>query len=248
MANRIHPTAVLGAGVELGDENVIGPYAVVSGPCRIGNRNWIGPHVSIGGFGPAGEPSAGVPTDSATNPGVVIGDGSIIREFVTIRQGLHHTTRLGNNCYLMGRAHVHHDAVLDDDVVVSSAVQLASGVRVGAWANIGIGTIVQPGLRVGPGAMVGMGSDVRRDVPPFTITVGTPARTTGVNRVGLSRRGCSDAAIDAVAAFLTGRAGLPSELPADIADRLRAWAVEPSAVVVETVIATTGPTTPGGEI
>ena len=35
-ANRIHPTAVLGPGVELGSGNVVGPYAVVLGPCRIG--------------------------------------------------------------------------------------------------------------------------------------------------------------------------------------------------------------------
>ncbi|WP_232290263.1 hypothetical protein [Micromonospora sp. ATCC 39149] len=45
MANRIHPTAVVGADVELGDDNVVGPYSVVVGPCRIGNatgspRTW----------------------------------------------------------------------------------------------------------------------------------------------------------------------------------------------------------------
>jgi UDP-N-acetylglucosamine acyltransferase len=36
MANRIHPTAVLGPGVELGSGNVVVPYALVLGPCRIG--------------------------------------------------------------------------------------------------------------------------------------------------------------------------------------------------------------------
>ena len=48
VANRIHPTAVLGEGVELGEDNVIGPFAVIAGPVRIGDGNWIGPHVTIG--------------------------------------------------------------------------------------------------------------------------------------------------------------------------------------------------------
>ncbi len=48
MPNRIHPTAVLGPGVELGSGNVVGLYAVVLGPCRIGDDDWIGPHVVPG--------------------------------------------------------------------------------------------------------------------------------------------------------------------------------------------------------
>ena len=46
--NHVHPTAVIAAGVELGDGNTIGPYAVILGPARIGDGNWIGPHVVIG--------------------------------------------------------------------------------------------------------------------------------------------------------------------------------------------------------
>src|SRR5438105_9878108 len=42
LGNRIHPTAVVGDAVDLGEGNVIGPYAVVLGPCRMGDDNWIG--------------------------------------------------------------------------------------------------------------------------------------------------------------------------------------------------------------
>ena len=31
--NEIHPTAIIGPGVELGDGNIVGPYAVIQGPC-----------------------------------------------------------------------------------------------------------------------------------------------------------------------------------------------------------------------
>jgi UDP-N-acetylglucosamine acyltransferase len=71
--------------------------------------------------------------------------------------------------------------------------------------------------------MVGMGSAVRKDVPPFTITVGNPARVSGVNRVGLSRRGCTDAVVDEYTGYLAGKGEVPAELPADLADQLAAW-------------------------
>jgi UDP-N-acetylglucosamine acyltransferase len=212
---------VIGAGVELGDDNVVGPYSVVVGPARVGDRNWIGPHVVIG-----------TPAEYRTGPhpagwegelagaGVSIGDDTIIREFVTVNQGTHETTRVGSGCYVLARSHVGHDCVVDDGVTLSDAVQLGGHTHVWPWANIGMGTVVHQRCQVGPGAMVGMGSAVRQTVEPFTITVGNPARTSGVNRVGLARRGCSEAGIDEFEAYLKRRAGLPTGLPADVAEQL----------------------------
>lgn len=52
-----------------------------------------------------------------------------------------------------------HPVVLGDDV----------------W--IGHGAILLPGVKVGTGAVVGAGAVVTKDVSPFTIVVGVPART-----------------------------------------------------------------------
>ena len=41
---------------------------------------------------------------------------------------------------------------------------------------IGAGTFIRPGVTVGNGAVVGMGSVVTRDVAPYTIVAGNPAR------------------------------------------------------------------------
>jgi UDP-N-acetylglucosamine acyltransferase len=224
MSNRIHPTAVVGDGVELGDDNVIGPYSIVTGPCRIGTRNWIGPHVVIG-----------TPAEYRTGPhpvawegelegaGVVIGDENIIREFVTINQGTQETTQVGTGCYLLARCHVGHDCVLDDGVTLSDAAQLGGHTHVWSWANIGMGTVVHQRCQVGPGAMVGMGSAVRQTVEPFAITVGNPARTAGVNRVGLTRRGCSEKMIDEFEVFLKRRGAIPADLPDELAEQLAAF-------------------------
>ncbi len=57
---------------------------------------------------------------------------------------------------------------------------------------VGMGALVHQRGRIGPGAMVGMGAVVRGEVPPFTVTVGSPARIAGLNEVGLRRLGCAD--------------------------------------------------------
>lgn len=224
MGNRIHPTAVIGDGVEFGDGNVVGPYSVILGPSRLGERNWIGPHVVIG-----------TPAEYRTGPhpvgwegesdgaGVAIGDDNVIREFVTVNQGTQETTRVGTGCYILARSHIGHDCVVDDGVTLSDAVQLGGHTHVWSWANIGMGTVVHQRCQVGPGAMVGMGSAVRQTVEAFTITVGNPARTSGVNRVGLARRGCSEERIDDFEAYLKRRTGIPAGLPEDLAEQLAAF-------------------------
>jgi UDP-N-acetylglucosamine acyltransferase len=70
--NDVHPTAVIGDGVEMGDGNVIGSFAAMCGLVRLGDGNWIGLHVigtptEIRGLDHGGAASGSVGT------GVVIG-------------------------------------------------------------------------------------------------------------------------------------------------------------------------------
>jgi UDP-N-acetylglucosamine acyltransferase len=217
--NDIHPTAIIGPGVELGRDNVVAPYAVVLGPCRIGDRNWIGPHVAIGTpaqiRGGAHIASWEAPDDP---PGVVIGDDNIIREFVTIHQPTEDTTAIGNHCYLMSYAHVPHDATLSDGVTLSNAAQIGGHAQFGAGANIGLGAMVHQRAIIGAGAMIGMGAIVTKDIPPFAVAYGNPARVAGVNAVGLRRAGYDEGVIEAVARHLNDGIAMSSlpELPAQI--------------------------------
>jgi UDP-N-acetylglucosamine acyltransferase len=224
VTNRIHPSAIIGKGVELGDDNVIGPYTVIVGPCRIGSSNWIGPMASIGtpaeyrgGVHPVGW------EDELAGGGVIIGDRNVIRDFVTVNQGVRDATRVGNDCYLLARSHVGHDCVLGDEVTLADAVQLGGHTRAWSWVNVGMGTVVHQYGHLGPGAMVGMGSAVRKVIEPFVIAVGNPARAVSANRVGLSRRGCCEEQVDAVEAYLKNKGELPADLPADLAEQLAAW-------------------------
>ncbi len=225
MSNRIHPTAIIGDGVELGEGNVIGPYTVIVGPCRVGSGNWIGPHVSIGG--PAeyrgGMHPAGWDGELGLH-GVEIGDRNIIREFASVNGGVAGPTSIGAECYLMSGSHLGHDSILEDGVTVTSAVQIAGHCRIWGGANLGMGTVVHQRAQVGPGAMVGMQAAVRKDVAAFTVTVGDPARAVAINEVGLRRWGCDDATIAALGPYLKGKGELPSELPEEVAVLLKRWA------------------------
>lgn len=219
MANRIHPSAVVGAGVELGDGNVIGPFSVVTGPCWIGDDNWIGPHVTIGT--PAEHRDAPHPIgwiDAETEQvghGVRIGSGNRIREYVAIHQGTRRATRIGDNCYLMAGSHTAHDVLLDDNVTLACSAQLAGHTHVWPHATVGLGAMVHQHSIIGPGAMIGLSAAVLGEVPAFAVSVGNPARVTGMNVVGLRRLGCSEAAIEA-------RLSGPG-LPGPVAALLELW-------------------------
>tara|TARA_X000001036_G_C20687136_1_gene808056 strand:+ start:3379 stop:4149 length:771 start_codon:yes stop_codon:yes gene_type:complete len=215
--NEIHPSAHIGSDVKLGSGNVIGANVSIIGEVSLGNGNHIGPgsviqnRVVIGDknriYGPISIGSLGemgTKGDSMPDHGVVkIGNRNTIREFTTINFPVRELeTAIGDDCYLMARTHVPHDAVLGDRVVMATNSLIGGGCKVGDAAYIGLGSLVHQWVNIGSGAMIGMNATVTAHVPPAVIVMGSPARITGVNRVGLERRGYSDQDIDAFAKVL----------------------------------------------
>lgn len=62
-------------------------------------------------------------------------------------------------------------------------------VRIGTHVKLYSGVIVGPGVTVGDGAVVGAGSVVTRDIPPWTIAAGAPARPVR-DRGAMALRNC----------------------------------------------------------
>ncbi|MPZ20452.1 MAG: N-acetyltransferase [Luteitalea sp.] len=78
----------------------------------------------------------------------------------------------GPGAKVLGSAHTG----LPADVPIVQTDLEVKPVRIGAWADIGTNATVLPGVTIGRGAIVGAGAVVSRDVDPFAIVAGVPAR------------------------------------------------------------------------
>lgn len=176
--------AVIGAQVKVGPETVIGAHVVLEGPCEIGARNQIFPGAAIG-MEPQDLKYVGEPT------WVKIGDNNQIREYVTINRatGAGEATIIGNGNLLMAYVHVAHNCVIEDHVIIPNSVALAGHVHIESRARLGGVLGVHQFVRIGRHSMVGGMARIDRDVPPYMLVEGNPARVRTLNLVGLKRSG-----------------------------------------------------------
>jgi UDP-N-acetylglucosamine acyltransferase len=89
----------------------------------------------------------------------------------------------------MAYCHIAHDSVLGDHIVFANGASLAGHVVVGDYAILGGFTLVHQFCRVGTHCLTGIGTVALKDVAPYVIVAGNPAKTYGVNVRGLRRRG-----------------------------------------------------------
>ena len=101
-----------------------------------------------------------------------VGDGSVIFPASVVNAD----AKLGVNVIVNTGAIVEHDCLIGDHVHIATGSRLCSSVRVDTGAHIGAGAIIRQELVVGEGAVVGAGAAVVKDVEPWTVVVGVPAR------------------------------------------------------------------------
>lgn len=180
----IGPFAVIGRGVTIGKDCAIGSHAVLEGNLELGDGATVHPHAVLGAT-PQDLKYKGEPAK------LIIGEGSIFREGSTVNcgSGAGGATVLGPGCYLMANAHVGHDCRLGREVILANSVALAGHVTVGDFVNFGGLAGVHQFVRIGAHAFIAAGAMVRRDIPPYAVAKGDRARITGINRIGLERRG-----------------------------------------------------------
>lgn len=192
----IHPNAKIGTNVE------IGPFVTIAGNVEIGDGCHIGSNVTILDGARIGKnvtifPGAvisAIPQDlkfKGEDTVAIIGDNTVIRECVTVNRGTaaKGKTVVGNNCLIMAYSHVAHDCVVGNHVIISNATQLAGEVVVDDFAVIGGGTLVHQFCHLGSHVMIQGGALINKDIPPFVKAAREPISYTGINSIGLRRRG-----------------------------------------------------------
>ncbi len=190
----IGPFSVIGPEVRIGRETRIGSHVVIKGPTVIGRNNRIYQYASIGDD-PQDMKYAGESTC------LEIGDRNVIREFVTINRGTVQgggTTRIGNDNLLMAYVHIAHDCIVGSHAILANGASLGGHVCIDDYAILGGFTIVHQFCHIGSHAFCAMGTGVTKDVPPFLMIAGQPAKPHGINSVGLSRRGFSDEVVGTI--------------------------------------------------
>ncbi|MEM7617563.1 MAG: acyl-ACP--UDP-N-acetylglucosamine O-acyltransferase [Pseudomonadota bacterium] len=201
----IHPTAIIGDHVIIGQNVSIGPYSVISDNVKIGDNCQIMSHVVISGNSLIGKNNqifsfasiGSAPQDlkfSGENSSLKIGDNNIIREYVTINPGTKGggmVTHIGSNCLFMIGSHIAHDCIIGDHVVIANNSAIAGHVEIGDHAIIGGLSGIRQFIRIGAHAMIGGMTGVENDVIPYGQAVGERAFLSGLNLVGLKRRGFS---------------------------------------------------------
>ena len=200
----IHPTAIIDPAAQLGTDVEIGPYAVVGADVKIGDGTKIGPHAVVMPFTNIGKNCAvhahavigDAPQDlvfkSETKSSVVIGDGVIIREHVTIHCGTkpNTATEVGDGCFLMAGCHLAHNVRLGTRVIIANNALLAGYVEIGDGAFIAGGAVMHQFVKIGRLALLSGNAGIGKDVPPFCIAAGVHLNTiAGLNVIGLRRAG-----------------------------------------------------------
>lgn len=155
----IHPTAVIDEGCTIGEDTRIWHFSHVMHGARVGKSCNIGQNVVI-------------------SPGAIVGDRVKIQNNVSVYTGVT----------------VEDDAFLGPSCVFTNVINPRSFISrkdefrptiVRRGASIGANATIVCGNEIGEYAMIGAGAVVTKDVPPYSLWVGNPARQAGwVSRAG----------------------------------------------------------------
>lgn len=162
---------MLGENVVIGEGSVVQDGAIIEDNCTIGKNCRIGYHAVL-------------------RRGTIVGENSVFGSLSTSEGN----NFVGRRTTIHTACHITSGVKIGDDVFIAPYFVGANTRRIRHGRNyplkldpyviengvrIGICVSVLPGVRIGREALVGAGSLVTRDVPPFSIIYGRPARVVG---------------------------------------------------------------------
>jgi UDP-N-acetylglucosamine acyltransferase len=201
---KIHPTAIVDPKAELDPSVEVGPYSLIGPHAKIGKGTKLLSHVVVEGHTTIGEDNTifafsvlgAVPQDlkyRGEPTQLIIGNRNSIRESVTMNLGTIQgggVTKLGDENLVMAYTHLGHDCIIGSHCIIANYGGLAGHVILEDYVTLAGMCGVSQFVRVGAHSYIGGQSGLERDVPPYTIAMGSrPTSIKGANIVGLRRRG-----------------------------------------------------------
>jgi UDP-N-acetylglucosamine acyltransferase len=158
MANFIHPTAIIGDNVILGDNNYIGAYCIIGDKAEH-KKYW-----------------------DKQKGKVIIGNNNVITGLVTIDAGTEHVTFIGDNCFIMKHSHIGHDCTINNNVTISCGAKIGGHSVIGEKSNIGLNAVLHQFSKIHAGCMIGASAFFKGESEPYSKYAGVPARKLGENK------------------------------------------------------------------
>lgn len=210
--SNIHSSAVVDPKAQLDSEVEIGPFCVIGPKVKMAKGVHLHSHVVVDGETTIGDgteifPFASIGTKPqdlkfhGENSELIIGSNNKIREHATMNPGTEgggSITCVGDNGLFMIGSHVAHDCVIGNNVILANNATLAGHVTLGDYAIVGGLSAVHQFVRIGEHAMIGGMSGVENDVIPYGSVMGERASLSGLNLIGLKRRGFAKSDIHAI--------------------------------------------------
>ena len=154
-----------------------GDNAVILRPCMISNPKYIeiGEGVFIREY--ARIEAVDVYRGKKFTPVLKIKKGTQIEQFFHV--GACECVEIGENVLIAGRVYIsdhNHEFRSIDKPILEQGIELGGKVVIEDNAWLGEGCVVLPGVTIGKGAVIGSNAVVTKNVPPFSVAVGIPAR------------------------------------------------------------------------
>ena len=203
MSQNIHPTAYIAEQATVGESVTIGPFAVIEDHAQIGDNCKIGSHAVIRPYTKMGSGNAvhphvvlgDLPQDTSFKEETVswleIGDNNTFREGFTAHRGSaeNAVTRIGSNCFFMNNSHVSHDSQIGNKTIFANNVAIGGFVEIGDNVFMGGNVVAHQFCRIGSYAIIQGTTGLNKDVIPFCLIAGYPAKHYRLNTIGLKRAG-----------------------------------------------------------
>jgi UDP-N-acetylglucosamine acyltransferase len=158
MANFIHPTAIIGDNVILGDNNYIGAFCIIGDPAE--HKKYWGQEKGK----------------------VIIGNNNIVTGLVTIDAGTELPTIIEDGCFIMKHAHIGHDCRIMNNVTISCGAKIGGHSIIGEGSNIGLNAVLHQFSIIKRGCMIGASAFFKGESEPEMKYAGVPAKYLSSNK------------------------------------------------------------------